>query len=69
MSRTDRLFARVTGLGQAETHCESRNRLQILDRIIERLALEQGLVDVRNRAAEKNGVSIGSGARDHSIRY
>src|SRR5262245_55298511 len=44
----------------------ARNRIQVLDRIIERSALEQGLVDVRLRSAEEDGVAIRAGARDGS---
>ena len=42
----------------------ARNRVQVLDRIILRPALEQGLVDMRNRAAQHKGVAVRAGARD-----
>jgi hypothetical protein len=35
----------------------ARNRIQVFDRIIERSALEQGLVDVRQRPAEQDRVA------------
>ena len=34
------------------------NRIEILDRIVERAALEQGLVEVRLRPAEQDGVAV-----------
>jgi hypothetical protein len=40
------------------------NRIQILDRIIERPALEQRPVDVRLRPAEQDRTAAGSGTRD-----
>src|SRR5207245_2345125 len=40
------------------------NRIQIFDRIIERLGLEQRLVDVRLRPAEQDRVAVGSSACD-----
>src|SRR6266496_4445353 len=40
------------------------NRIQIFDRIIERLALEQRLVDVRLRPAEQDRVAVGAGTCD-----
>ena len=42
----------------------ARNRIQVLDRIIERPALEQRLVDVRLRPAEQDRVAVGPGAGD-----
>src|SRR5438552_12159485 len=42
----------------------ARNRIQVLDRVIQRPALEQGLVDVRLRAAEQDRVAIRPGACD-----
>src|SRR5215468_8472375 len=47
-----------------ESH--ARNRVQVLDWIVQWPALEQGLVDMRNRAAQQKGVAIGAGARDRS---
>src|SRR6516162_2384948 len=44
--------------------CQARNRIQVLNRIIERPALEQRLVDVREGAAEQNGVTVRTGAGD-----
>ena len=44
---------------------QARNRIQVLNRIIERPALEQRLVDVREGAAEQNGVTVRTGAGDH----
>src|SRR6516164_4006198 len=43
---------------------QARNRIQVLNRIIERPALEQRLVDVREGAAEQNGVTVRTGAGD-----
>src|SRR5215813_8682975 len=43
---------------------QARNRIQVLNRIIERPALEQRLVDVRKGAAEQNGVAVGAGVGD-----
>ena len=45
---------------------QARNRIQVLNRIIERAALEQRLVDVREGAAEQNGVAVRTGAGDRS---
>jgi len=44
----------------------ARNRIEILDRIVERPALEQSLVDVRLRPAEQDGVAIRRSADDRS---
>src|SRR5262249_34060185 len=41
---------------------QARNRIQVLNRIIERPALEQRLVDVREGAPEQNGVTVRTGA-------
>src|SRR5262249_37764034 len=41
---------------------QARNGIQVLNRIIERPALEQRLVDVREGAAEQNGVAVPAGA-------
>ena len=43
---------------------QARNRIQVLNRIMERPALEQRLVDVREGAAEQNGVTVRTGAGD-----
>src|SRR5215471_20287984 len=43
---------------------QARNRIQVLNRIIERPALEQRLVDVREGAAEQNGVAVRTGTGD-----
>src|SRR6516164_2944261 len=43
---------------------QARNRIQVLNRIIERPALEQRLVDVPEGAAEQNGVTVRTGAGD-----
>src|SRR6516165_7577612 len=43
---------------------QARNRIQVLNRIIERPALEQRLVDVREGAAEQKGVTVRTGAGD-----
>src|SRR5262249_48279432 len=43
-----------------------RNRIEILDRIVERPALEQGLVDVRLCPAEQDGVAVRRSAYDRS---
>src|SRR5262245_2550834 len=43
---------------------QARNRIQVLNRIIEWPALEQRLVDVREGAAEQNGVTVRAGAGD-----
>src|SRR5262249_17666477 len=43
---------------------QARNRIQVLNRIIERPALEQRLVDVRKGAAEQNGVAARASAGD-----
>src|SRR6516165_3749787 len=43
---------------------QARNRIQVLDRVIEWSALEQRLVDVREGASEQNGVAIWAGAGD-----
>src|SRR5215470_8849 len=43
---------------------QARNRIQVLNRIIERPALEQALVDMREGAAEENGVAVGAGVGD-----
>src|SRR4051812_21707994 len=47
----------------------ARNRIQIFDRIIEWLALEQGLVDVRLRPAEQERVAVRPGACDGGSAY
>src|SRR5262249_18350361 len=39
-------------------HSQACNRIQILERIVERPALEQRLVDGRQRAAEQNSVTV-----------
>jgi hypothetical protein len=44
----------------------ARNRIEILDRIVERPALEQSLVDVRLRPAEQDGVAVRRSADDRS---
>src|SRR5215472_3024213 len=44
--------------------CQVSNRIEILHRIIEWPALEQRLVDMREGAAEENGVAIRAGAGD-----
>src|SRR6516165_3687430 len=43
---------------------QARNRIQVLNRIIERPALEQRLIDVWEGAAEQNGVTVRTGAGD-----
>src|SRR5690349_20114501 len=43
---------------------DASNWIQVLDGIVERSALEQGLVDVRLSSAEQDGVPIGLCARD-----
>src|SRR5262245_7134775 len=43
---------------------QARNRIQVLNRIIEWPALEERLVDVREGAAEQNGVAVRAGAGD-----
>src|SRR5262249_23041961 len=45
---------------------QARNRIQVLNPIIERPALGQRLVDVREGAAEQNGVAVRAGAGDRS---
>ncbi len=42
----------------------TRNRSQVLDRIVERPALEQRLVDVRLRPTEQDRIAVRRGARD-----
>jgi hypothetical protein len=42
----------------------ARDWLQVFDRIIERPALEQGLVDVRLRPAEQDRLAVRPGACD-----
>src|SRR5215472_12614701 len=44
----------------------ARNRIESLDRIVERPALEQSLVDVRLRPAEQDGVAVRRSANDRS---
>src|SRR5262249_33570717 len=44
--------------------CHDHNRVQILDRIIERLLLEQGLVDVGERTAEEDCIAVRARTRD-----
>src|SRR5262249_5441763 len=44
--------------------CQASNRIEILDRIIEWPALEQGLVDMREGAAEENGIAVRAGVGD-----
>src|SRR6516165_4602846 len=39
-------------------HSQACNRIEILERIVERPTLEQRLVDGRQRAAEQNGVTV-----------
>src|SRR5262249_52019121 len=51
--------------GQGEEG-HARNRVEILDWIVQWPALEQGLVDMRERAAQQKGVAIRAGARDRS---
>src|SRR6185369_571635 len=43
---------------------DARDRLQVLDRVVERAALQKSLVDVWQRAAEKQRVAVGLGACD-----
>src|SRR6266849_9451920 len=68
---SDELFQRLRQ--QLRIDCDgegeeghARNRVQILDWIVQWPALEQGLVDMRERAAQQKGVAIGAGARDRS---
>ena len=42
----------------------ARDRIEVLDRIVERPALEQGLVHVSLRPAEQDGVAVRRGAHD-----
>src|SRR5262249_40931962 len=44
--------------------CQASNRIEILDRIVEWPALEQTLVDMREGAAEENGVAVRAGVGD-----
>jgi hypothetical protein len=51
--------------GDAEkVGCHARNRVQVFDRIIERSALEQGLINVRQRAPKEDCIAVGAGTRD-----
>src|SRR5207245_11243137 len=56
---------RVNGNDEA-IGSHARNRIEILDRIVERPALEQGLVEVRLRPAEQDGVAVRRSAYDCS---
>src|SRR5262250_1271425 len=42
----------------------TRNRIQVSDRVIEGPALEQGLVDVRLSSPEQDRIAIGASASD-----
>src|SRR5262245_4514810 len=42
----------------------ARDRIQVLDWVVERPALEQDLVDVGLRASEQDRVAVRTGARD-----
>jgi hypothetical protein len=42
--------------------CQARDRVQVLDGIVERSTLQQDFIDMRNRAAKKDRVAIRSGA-------
>jgi hypothetical protein len=44
----------------------ARNRIESLDRIVERPALEQSLVDVRLRPTEQDGVAVRRSAGDRN---
>src|ERR1700704_4014397 len=44
----------------------ARNRIEVFDRVIERPALEQGLVNVRLSSTEQDRVAIRTGASDGS---
>src|SRR5215470_12395750 len=66
---SDELFQRLRRQRRIDCDGESeeghaRNRVQVLDWIIQWPALEQGLVDMRKRAAQQKGVAIRAGARD-----
>src|SRR5215468_8284931 len=70
---SDEPFQRVRLRRQRRIDCDgesgegdARNRVQVLEWIVQWPALEQGLVDMRKRAAQQEGVAVGAGARDRS---
>src|SRR5262249_35019902 len=68
---SDELFQRLCGRRWIDCDGESvedhaRNRVEVLDWIVQWPALKQGLVDMRDRTSHQKGVAVGARARDRS---